>query len=250
MGSSFTVDGINIKFTECERYGNNIHVYFMLTKTRASENKFIGWSNYLYHEFNQALSPDGKTYEASYELAGNSYDQSLELPSDVPIKCVYIIKDYDMSQSTIQSLQFAFNTKDNTYSEQCYKYDLRDVAISKPNNTNMSNIICSHPRLYVQYNSCTRVGTSVVINLLLKNLENKTMKLNFGYTGDSAYDDNGNSYLPKVRLSSSTGTLEPEIPIKATITLGNVPGEVSNLSLVRVFFNNQFNIDIKNISIQ
>lgn len=254
LGSSFTVDGINIKFTECEQYGNKIYAYFVLTNTRASENKFSGWSNYTFHEYNQALSPNGKNYDAHYILAGSSYNNEVELPSGVPVKGIYVVDDYDMSQSSIKSLKFAFHTKNTT--GECEKYELRNIPISRPNNTNLSNITCTHPRLYVQYNNCTRVGTSVVINLVLKNQESQAMKCNFGYGYDAAdvYDDNGNSYSSKVKLSSSSGILEPGIPVKETITLTNVPSNVTKLSFVRTMFSNQegvkFCIDMKNISIK
>lgn len=95
-----------------------------------------------------------------------------------------------------------------------------------------------------------------MINLVLKNQESQAMKCNFGYGYDAAdvYDDNGNSYSSRVKLSSSSGILEPGIPVKETITLTNVPSNVTKLSFVRTMFSNQegvkFCIDMKNISIK
>lgn len=252
LGSTFNADGINIKFTGCEHYGEFVYLYFTATNTRSSENMLRLYRNDALNKHQEAIGPDGNSYDTDFILGGNSYENRLKLPSGIPIKGVFAIKEYDKSLSSIKTFKFQVGTNEHSNINEFFHFELRNIPIIAAQNTNLSNITCSHPRIFVQYNSCTRTGTSVVISLTLKNQASQAIKCNISYDNRTAYDDNGDNYTPKVTLSSSTGVLQPGIPVKTTITIPNVPRNITNMSYVKVPFydgdSQKFSIEMRGIS--
>ena len=250
IGASFTVYGVDLKVTGCEHWGDDVVVRLLLTNNTSSDVKFgIGSTGPHMESYRVAYSPDGKNHEIEGYINGENADFVKSLPVGIPVKGYVLVKDYDKKYTSIQSLKFTCNDEHGQGSSDINKslrLEVRNLPVTFAQNTNLSNIYCSLPTLYVQYNNCTRVGNTVTVNVAFKNLSSSAKGLNIEYGKHIAYDAEGNSYTPKVKLAAQT--LQPEIPVKATFTIQNVPANVTGFSYIKIPFEDKYYIEMRNIN--
>ena len=213
-----------MKVTGCEHWGEDVIVRLLLTNNTSSDVKLgIGSTGPHTESYRVAYSPDGKNHEIEGYINGEDAGYVKSLPVGIPVKGYVLVKNYDKKYTSIQSLKFTCHDAKGQGSSDINKslqLEVRNLPVTFAQNTNFSNIYCSLPTLYVQYNNCTRVGNTVTVNVAFKNLSSSAKGLNIEYGKHIAYDAEGNSYTPKVKLAAQT--LQPEIPVKATFTIHKV----------------------------
>lgn len=250
IGASFTVYGVDLKVTGCEHWGDDVVVRLLLTNNTSSDVKFgIGSTGPHMESYRVAYSPDGKNHEIEGYINGENADFVKSLPVGIPVKGYVLVKGYDKKYTSIQSLKFTCNDEHGQGSSDINKslrLEVRNLPVTFAQNTNLSNIYCSLPTLYVQYNNCTRIGNTVTVNMAFKNLSSSAKGLDIEYGNHIAYDAEGNSYTPEVKLAART--LQPEIPVKATFTIQNVPANVTGFSYIKIPFEDKYYIEMRNIN--
>lgn len=242
VGSVFTFDGISVKITGCEHWGDDVIVRVLMTNNNSSEVQ-VSTDNVVGDP--GAVDPDGASHRLECHLSSGTWSSERVLPAGVPVKGYFKILNYDKKYTTIPVFKFVFNTPQHAGVHNILKFEARNLPVTLAKNTNFSNIYCSLPTLYVQYNNCTRVGNTVNVNVVLKNLTNSEQEIDFNYGKHAAYDADGNTYTPKVTIANRT--MQPEIPVKATVAISNVPTTVDGFSYIKICFGNYY-IEMRNIN--
>ena len=242
VGSVYTFDGISVKITACEHWGDDVLVRLLMTNNNSSEvmlttDNVVGDPG--------AVDPDGASHRLECHLSSGTWSSERLLPAGVPVKGYIKILNYDKKYTTVPVFKFVFNTPQHASVHDVLKFEARNLPVTFAKNTNFSNIYCSLPTLYVQYNNCTRVGNMVNVNLVLKNLTSSEQQIDFNYGKHAAYDADGNTYTPKVTIANRT--MQPDIPVKATISISNVPASVDGFSYIKICYDKYY-IEMRNIN--
>ena len=176
VGSVFTFDGISVKITDCEHWGDDVIVRVLMTNNNSSEVQ-VSTDNVVGDP--GAVDPDGASHRLECHLSSGTWSSERVLPAGVPVKGYFKILNYDKKYTTIPVFKFVFNTPQHAGVHNILKFEAKNLPVTLAKNTNFSNIYCSLPTLYVQYNNCTRVGNTVNVNVVLKNLTNSEQEIDF-----------------------------------------------------------------------
>ena len=242
VGAVYTFDGISVKITECEHWGDDVIVRLLMTNNNSSE---VMLTTDNVEGDPGAVDPDGASHRLECHLSSGTWTGERLLPAGVPVKGYFKILNYDKKYTTVPVFKFVFNTPQHAGVHNILKFEARNLPVTFAKNTNLSNIYCSLPTLYVQYNNSTRVGSTVNVNVVLKNLTTSEQEIDFNYGKHAAYDADGNTYTPKVTIANRK--MQPEIPVKANFSIPNVLANVDGFRYVKICFDNYY-IELRNIN--
>lgn len=249
---------IDFKVTSCEYWGDEVLLRFIVNNTSTSDITFRPF----WGEINDAYATDDNNniHAISFNVGGeDSWGGELfkTLPAGVPVKGFISIKKVSTSCRFIKSVRFGGIVEDGK-NNQKFSYTIGSNAIKMPSNTNADNIFVSLPILQYNLNRVYRdkTGKNVIVDATVKNIGTDAFKLAASDgSGHAVYDSEGNSYKHTMTIGGKSidnwdgVTLQPDIPMKALITIPNVPSNIHEFSIIKhrtVCGDNYYDIQIKN----
>lgn len=239
------IPGIDFKVTACEYWGEDVLLRFTVTNTTSSDILFRPyWGN---SDSANATDDSNNTHSISFNIGGEEgwgYELFKTLPAGVPVKGFIVINKVSANCRTIKSVRFSgIVAPDDKSSGQNFTYSIGANAIEMPNNTNADNIFVSLPILQFNLNKIYRdkTGKNVIIDATVKNTGSNDLKVEYG-DESVVYDSEGNSYKPETAINGTNisdwnGAKMPAgIPMKALITIKNVPTGIHEFSLIKQNF--------------
>lgn len=259
-GAKGYIPNVDFQVKSCEYWGDDVLVRFVVTNTSSSDLLFRPY----FGDMDAASAQDDadNIHAIEFNVGGDEgwgYEVFKTLPAGVPVKGYITIKDVHTSCRSIKSVHFSgIVAPDDKSGGTQFSYTIGANAIEMPNNTNADNIFVSLPILQFNMNKIYRdkTGKNVIIDATVKNLGSRELKLSDSDgSGHAVYDSEGNPYkhtmtIGGVNLSSWDGVvLPPETPMKAQITIPNVPANIHEFSIIKhktTCGNQYYYIQIKN----
>lgn len=262
-GSTYsTIPGIDIQLTSCQRWGNGALIKFKLTNNSGYDKslKFNFAGDPCDSEKPEPIITDnlGNSYAGGPTGLGNDGYISVlgylysEVPNGITVNGVFEVASLNPQSESFNRI--SIGGVDCSNSRAPFEYNFANIPISQVENTNSNNVTCTLPTAYIAYKGLTRVGNNVVLSFTFTN--NSQNEIN-GYDFSSSlnisdFSSDGDSYKAKFSNSDTSNTLinfPSEIPVKCTLTLLNVPQNVTSFSLIRLEFLKNYKIEFKNISL-
>lgn len=249
---------IDFKVTSCEYWGDEVLLRFIVVNTSTSDITFRPF----WGETKEAYATDDNNniHAISFNVGGEGGwggELFKTLPAGVPVKGFIAIKKVSTSSRFIKNVRFGGIVEDGK-SNPKFSYTIGSNAIKMPNNTNADNIFVSLPILQYNLNRVYRdkTGKNVIVDATVKNIGTDAFKLAASDgSGHAVYDSEGNSYKHMMTIGGNSidnwdgVTLQPDIPMKALITIQNVPSNIHEFSIIKhrtVCGDNYYDIQIKN----
>lgn len=249
---------IDFKVTSCEYWGDEVLLRFIVVNTSTSDITFRPF----WGETKEAYATDDNNniHAISFNVGGEGGwggELFKTLPAGVPVKGFIAIKKVSTSSRFIKNVRFGGIVEDGK-SNPKFSYTIGSNAIKMPNNTNADNIFVSLPILQYNLNRVYRdkTGKNVIVDATVKNIGTDAFKLAASDgSGHAVYDSEGNSYKHTMTIGGNSidnwdgVTLQPDIPMKALITIQNVPSNIHEFSIIKhrtVCGDNYYDIQIKN----
>lgn len=250
--SSSAIPHTKFVVTACEYWGENVLIRFVVTNTSSENIDFCV-------DEAKAFDDKGKSHDVSTEVPNPHVclGARTTLPPGVPVKCFFVIKNVSNTCKSISRVSFSGSIGASTGTKYYKDYVISSRDILYAQNTNASNIFCSHPLLQYNLNSVVREGNDVLVNATVKNLCDEVLKISSCHDSSMVFDDEGNSYKMEATLAGNDfywGKEVPSnVPLKLQLVIKNVPARIKNFSLIKYIFSSQsynYPIEIKNQAIQ
>lgn len=251
--SSSAIPHTKFVVTAYEYWGENVLIRFVVTNTSSENIDFeIGKV--------EAIDDKGRSHEVNIEVPNPKFCRDCTaLPPGVPVKCYFVIKNVSNTCKSISRVSFSGDVSEGVGPKilpyKDYVISSRDILYAQ--NTNASNIFCSHPLLQYNLNSVEREGNDVLVNATVKNVCDEVLKISSCHDSSMVFDDEGNSYKMEATLAGNDfywGKEVPSnVPLKLQLVIKNVPARIKNFSLIKYIFSSQsynYPIEIKNQAIQ
>lgn len=249
---------IDFKVTSCEYWGDEVLLRFIVTNTSTGDITFRPY----WGETNNAYATDDNNniHAISFNVGGEGGwggELFKTLPAGVPVKGYISIKKVSTNCRFIKSVRFGGIVEDGKNNPK-FSYTIGSNAIEMPKNTNADNIFVSLPILQYNLNRIYRdkTGKNVIVDATVKNIGANAFKLAASDgSGHAVYDSEGNSYKHTMTIGGKSidnwdgVTLQPDIPMKALITIQNVPSNIHEFSIIKhrtVCGDDYYDIQIKN----
>lgn len=249
---------IDFKVTSCEYWGDEVLLRFIVTNTSTGDITFRPYWGETDKAY--ATDDDNNIHAISFNVGGEEGwggELFKTLSSGVPVKGFIAIKKVSTSCRFIKSVRFGGIVEDGKNNPK-FSYTIGSNAIEMPSNTNADNVSVSLPILQYNLNKVYRdkTGKNVIVDATVKNIGTNAFNLAASDgSGHAVYDSEGNSYKHTMTIGGKSidnwdgVTLQPDIPMKALITIENVPSNVHEFSIIKhrtVCGDNYYDIQIKN----
>lgn len=261
--SYYPMDGIDIKVTSCERWGDGAMIGFTLTNNTGEDKKLM----FPYTgDVVDGTPPEpviideaGNVHDGGpIKLGGDQYIGILgflesKVPAGITVKGVFTVKGVSSNCNRLKKVTIGCVDVSN---RSPFEYTFLDIPISTKANTNSENVTCSLPTMFVTYKSLERDGNDLILTFILKNESNQEIKA-FNFTSGlsiSSYSTDGDSFNGKLFISNNLASFgnanfPPDTPVKCHIKLFDVPSSITSFSLIRMVFMEGYKIEFKNISL-
>lgn len=238
------VQGIDVEWVECQRWGDDVRVQFALVNNSRSDIEmsfFNTWPSGEKHTF--AIADSGDRYGIDFiYLGGNVNDNcSVLVPSGVKVQCVARINKAGGKVDKFKYISIggwiAGQQKPN-YSYLSPRMEVKEIA-----NTDREHLSCTLPSIFVSEKSIIRKQKDVTINFSLLEASGQDMKLTLGDL--KVFDSNGNAYQAELK-PGYTASMISDVPFNMTLTIKNVPEGIT-MSIVRLSVAGNYKIEWRNV---
>lgn len=223
-GISVYHNGINAELVSCVRAGEQVWIDFLL-KNYSSTDKDLEAGSEIYDQSGVKVNPD-------YIIGGkmdNSPWPRIKILAGLTIKYRLVLRHFIETSTSLPKVALKIGNDNFTFGT---------VLIQEPQNTNMKNVICALPTLQFNLESIEREGSDVKVKFMMISSE-EGLPISFLQRGHSMYDSNGNVHNDmsfKIGNNSDASTLPKGIPTAGSITIHNVPTDITSISMLKCVF--------------